>query len=444
MDITLDKKTTTEALIKITLKEADYQPKVEQKVKEYSKQAQIKGFRKGKVPTGLVRKMYGKSILVDEINHLLSHTVNDYIKEHKLAILGEPIPNLEKSEGIDWDTQKEFEFEYDIGLVGDFVYDLSKKVKVQSYKIKIDDKSVDEEVEQLRKNYGDRLNPETVEKEDLLHGEISQDESELSQPANLFLEHMEASQVKKFVGAKKEDTVSFDINQAFKSEEVKARILNKPPEEVKQIKGIFNFRIENITRMQPAELKQPLFDRLFGKDMVKTVPELKDRLKGIMEENYIRDTENFLLNQIRDKLVESTKLELPDAFLKRWLLISNQGKLSEEALEKEYDQYSDEMKWSLISNKIAEDHEIKVEHEDVVVKAKELITSQLASSGMNQDWGDQLDTFADNYLKGEEGQNYMKVFNQVRGEKVFEKIQEKVTIKEKEVSVNEFREIATG
>ena len=203
MDITLDKKTTNEALIKITLKEADYQPKVEQKVREYSKQAQIKGFRKGKVPTGLVKKMYGKSILVDEINHLLSHSVNDYIKEQKLAILGEPIPNVEKSNQIDWDTQKEFEFEYDIGLVNDFSYDLSKKQKVTSYKIKVDDKSIEDEVEQLRKNYGDQLNPEAVEKDDLLQGEISQAESELSQPAHLFLEQMESSQVKKFVGAKK-------------------------------------------------------------------------------------------------------------------------------------------------------------------------------------------------------------------------------------------------
>ena len=196
--------------------------------------------------------------------------------------------------------------------------------------------------------------------------------------------------------------------------------------------------------MQPAELKQPFFDRLFGKDMVKTEQEFKDRVKTIMEENYSRDTENFLMNQIRDAIVGSTKLDLPDTFLKRWLLLSNQGKLSEEALEKEYGPYSDEMKWSIISNKIAEDHEVKVEHEDVVAKAKELITAQLASSGLNQEWGDQLDTFADNYLKGEEGQNYMKVFNQLRGEKVFEVIKEHIGIKEKGVSVEEFREIASA
>ena len=215
MEITLNKKSSTEATIKISLKEADYQPKVEQKVKEYSKKADIKGFRKGHVPTGIIKNLYGKSILVDEINHMISHGLNDYINENKLNIIGEPLPNREQTKTIDWETQSDFDFEYNIGLVDEFELDLTKKQKINKYEIKVDKKVIDKTVNNLKEQYGDMTNPEVSEEGDSLYGSFTQAETELSSNGVVELKELGKKEGKKFVGLKKGDKVSFDPHKVL-------------------------------------------------------------------------------------------------------------------------------------------------------------------------------------------------------------------------------------
>ncbi len=440
MDITLDRKDSNEALIKITLKEADYQPQVTQKIKDYSRKAQLKGFRPGKVPFGLVKKMYGKSILVDEINNLLNRSITDYIKEQDLRILGDPLPNTEKSSAIDWDFQKEFEFEYEIGLVGDFKYDLSKKRKVTEYAIKVDDKMVSEEVENLRKSYGERVHPEQAEASDILQGTMQHEGLEEPHESSLFIEQVEKKEQKKFVGLKKDGEVTFDLKKAFKEPAYQARLLGMDLEQYESLKDTkVTFTVQEISRMEPAQLNQEFFDKLFGPGQVSTEEELKDKIQEYMSGNFQREADRYLNDSIKDNFVDATKMDLPDAFLKRWLVVSNQGKVSEQDVDQEYPRYAEEMKWNLILNKIAEDHEIKVENEEVVNHAKDMIRAQLASSGIGDQMEDQLDVFADNYLKGEEGQNYLQVFNQVRGDKIMQYIREHISITKKEVNLEQFR-----
>ncbi len=196
MDITLDKKSTTDGLIKIKLSQSDYQPKVEEKIKDYARKANIKGFRQGKVPHGVIKKMFGKSILVEEVNHLLSHSVSDYIKSNKLKILGEPLPNQEKANQIDWDTQNEFEFEFQIGLVDDFNYELSSKVKLKSYPIEVDKKVIDDTVADLQKRFGEVAHPEVSEEGDNLHGQVLVEGSETPVSAHLELPKLNKKVVK--------------------------------------------------------------------------------------------------------------------------------------------------------------------------------------------------------------------------------------------------------
>ena len=162
MNITLDKQNATDALIKVTLTESDYQPKVEGKLKDYSRKANIKGFRQGKVPSGVIKKMFGKSVLVEEVNHLISHSISDYIKDNKLRILGDPLPNSDKARSIDWDNQKDFEFEFQVGLVDDFQYDLSSKVKIKSYSIEVDSKVMDDTMADLKQRFGKVSYPEVL------------------------------------------------------------------------------------------------------------------------------------------------------------------------------------------------------------------------------------------------------------------------------------------
>ncbi len=439
MDITLDRQKSNEGLIKIKLKEDDYQPQVSQKIKEYSKKAQIKGFRPGKVPFGLIKKMYGKSIMVDEINRMLSSSLSNYIQENDLKILGDPLPNLEKSQTIDWDHQKDFEFEYNIGLVDDFQYDLDKR-KVTEYSIKIEPKAIEEEVETIRKNYGERVDAEVSEAYDIIHGDLVESSLDIENAIAIPVSQVEKKEQKKFLGKKVGDTISFDISKAIADDEYRGRLLGKTEEELEGAKiSEVEFKINEIKRIEPAELNQTFYDKLFGEGTVKSEAEFKEKIETYLQNTFNQDTESFLDHSIRKELVGATKMELPEAFLKRWLLATNEGKVNEEDIDQEFQGYADEMKWNLILNRVAEDHEVKVENDEVVERAKQMIAAQFAQSGLGDQMNEQLDAFADNYLKGNEGQNYLQVFNQVRNQKILKLIKEKIKIVKKEVNLEQFK-----
>ena len=441
MDIKLEKKNATEASIKIKLIQNDYQQKVEEKIKDYAKKANIKGFRPGKVPIGLVKKMYGTSILVEEVNHMLSHAVNDYIKDNNLNIIGQPLPNHDRAEKIDWDTQTEFEFDFDIGLVDEFKYDLSKKQKIKNYTIEIDKKTVDETVDNIKKQFGNSTNPDSSIESDSLYGTFSQLEGELSNETQVEISSIEKKEQKDFIGVKKDDIIEFEIHKAFKNTAVLASLLNLPEDEAKSLKGKFSFTVKNVNRIEPAEINQELFDKVFGKDIIKTEDEFIQKIKDTVSGNYTRETTLFLENSIRDHFVDKTKIEIPNDFLKKWLLASNEGKVTAEEIDNEFDATIKHLKWDLIKSKIAEDHELKVENNEVVDKAKSMIIEQFGGAAIAEQLGDQMNEFADNYLKGDNGDNYMKIFQQLHSEKIINHIKENITLSDKKVSVEEFQKI---
>jgi trigger factor len=442
LEITLNKTNTTEGLIKIKLTEGDYQPKVEEKVKEYARKASIKGFRQGKVPSGVIKRMFGKSILVEEINHLLSHRLSDYIKENNLKILGEPIPNQEKAQTIDWDAQKNFEFEYQIGMVDDFKYDLSSKVKVKSYPIDVDEKTIQETVADLKKRFGVVSEPEESVADDNLFGELRAAEGDFKKEhAFIAIEKVEKKEQKKFIGVKKDEEVEFDIAKIYSDEDLKAQLLGQSPEEAKGAKGKYIFKVNHVSRSAPAEVNQELFDKVFGKDSVKNEEEFIAKIKETISENYNRESEHFLEHHIEDYFVANTPIDLPEQFLKTWLKSSSQGQVTDSVLEKEFEDYKRGLKWDLVKNKIAEDNKITVEADEVRAKAKDLIISQFGGQAIASQLSDRLDGIADNYLQNENGQNFMKLYNQLRAEKILRLIREKITVQEKKVSVDEFKKI---
>lgn len=442
MEITLNKKGNTEGLLNIKLSEGDYQSHVEEKVRDYARKATIKGFRQGKVPTGVIKKMFGKSILVDEINHLLSHKISEYIKENNLKILGEPLPNHEKSKNIDWDTQKNFEFEYQIGMVEDFTYELSTKVKVEGYSINIDQKVIDDTVADLKKRFGKVSYPETSDLQDNLFGELTAVEGDLKREhAFIAIEKISKKEQKNFVGLKKDSEISFDIEKAFDNSEAKAQALSMDENEAKNVKGTFTFKINTISRTEPSEMNQELYDRVFGKDAVSTEEQFITKIKETISENYKRETDHFLDHHIEDYYIKNTAINVPSDFLKSWLKASSQGQVTDSVLDKEFDEYLRGLKWDLVKNKIADDHKLTVETEEVRQKAKELITAQFGGAAFAAQFGDQLDKFADNYLQNEDGKNFMRLYNQLKGEKITKFIREKISVQEKNVSVDEFKKI---
>ena len=455
MDIILDKKGNTEASIKISLKEEDYQPSIEQKVKEYRKQVNLKGFRPGKVPAGLIKKMYGKAIKVEEINELLSKKLPEYIKESNLKIVGEPLPDRTAVENIDWDNQSDFEFSYDVGYVNDFTYDLSDQVKVIQYVIPVTDEKIDETIENLKKRFGDAEEVEGAsERNDLLTGMLTQvkasegdleDSSEeveepLSNGTTMDLPSMNDEQVKSFVGAQVGDEIFFDIREIFPEDKEVADQLGIDTAAAADINDEFSFRVESISREIPTEMNQEFYDKVFGPEAAQDEASFREKVREAIRDNYQHESEALLARDIRNYYVDHTDIEIPRDFLKRWILVTNKEEITEEQLDEEFDDYIKEMKWSLLSNKIAEDREINVEHEEIKQKAKESVFAQFGM--MNNDLmnDERFDPIVDNYLQGENGNNYMRIFNQARANKVLDEIKKGVTIEEKEVTTDEFKD----
>ncbi len=439
MEITLDKHSANQASIKIKLNEADYQPKVDAKIKDYAKKAAIKGFRPGKAPISMVKGIYGVSILVDEINALLGESLNGYLKEQTFRILGEPLPVEKEDNSIDWKTQKEFDFDYKIGFIESVEVPLDNTVKGTKYSIQVDDKLVSETIENLKSQNGNSTNPEVSEAGDNIYGDLKATEGEFTKTLSLPTSKISKKLAAKFTGVSKDAVVEFAAKEVKKDEWSEAFALTE--EEIAALPTAFTFEVKNINRTENAELNQEFFDKIFGPDTVKSEEEFTTKVKETLQESYTRESKVFTEEELKKVLVEKVNLDLPEAFLKEWLLKANEGKVTEADVENEYPIYAKQLTWSLISNEIAKANNIQAEHADVVEKTKEMIREQFASSGLGSQLEASMDMFVDNYLKGNEGQNYMNMMTSVQNEKVLALVQEKIDLTEKAITIDEFKEL---
>ena len=444
MEITLDKKNTSEGLITIKLSPGDYQNRVDEKIRDYARKANLKGFRPGKVPNGVIKRMFGKSILVEEINHVLSNRLTDYIKAQNLKIIGEPLPSTEKTNAIDWDNQKDFEFEYQIGMVEDFTYELSPKVKIKSYPIDVEDSVIEETIDDIRKRFGKVSYPELSTSGDNLYGELKAMNGDfVLESAILPTSKIQKGVQKKFEGLRKEEQVEFAIEKLFSDQADLAQLLNMPVDEAKTHKGTYTLKITNISHTDPAEIGQELFDRVFGKDIVDSENAFREKVRETIAQNYQRETEHFLEHNIEDHLITHTEIKLPETFLKSWLKATSEGQVTDDVIEREFDDYVRSLKWDLIKNRIAEDNNIKVEADEVRARAKEMIVNQFGGPAIAEQLSDRLDAITENYLSHEKGQNFMRLYNQLRHEKLMKHIRERISVAEKKVTVEEFKKIVS-
>jgi len=327
-------------------------------------------------------------------------------------------------------------------MVEDFSYELSPKVKVKSYPIEVDAKIIEETLEDLKKRFGKVNYPETSDSGDTLFGDLRSVDTDFKREhAVLEIAKVEKKEQKKFIGLKKDDEVEFEIGELFADESLTAQLLGQSQEEVKNAKGNYILKIHTISRTEPATLSQELFDRVFGKDAVKSEEEFITKTTETISENYNRESNHFFEHHIEDYFVENTAINLPDDFLKTWLKLSSKGEVTDDVIEKEFEHYKRGLKWDLVKNRIAEDHKIAVEADEVRAKAKDLIVSQFGGQAFAEQISDKLDGITDNYLQNENGQNFMKLYNQLRAEKILKYIREKITVQEKKVSVEEFKKI---
>lgn len=432
MNITLEKSSTTEASLRVALTPEDYQANVDKKIKEYSRQANLKGFRPGKVPTSVIQRLYGKSILVDEVNDKLSKAVNEYIREAKLLVVGDPLPDRAKADEIDWDTQKDFEFVYNLGLASDFDVDFTKLPEVTVYEIQAGEKEYNDTLADLKKRMGEHAHVEEVgQAGDLVYGTFKQ--GDYSEKSAIPTDKITEAALQQFLGKKKEDVLTFDIQTLFADEKGLKLATGKD-----DLTGEFEFTIEDITRNQDAELNQEFFDKVLGAGKVSSEEEFKAELVKIIQENYKREAEFLLRDDVQKMLLDNIQIELPNEFLKQWLLVTNE-ELTEEEVEKDFDKFASDLRWTLIRNKIAEAGDIKVENEDINTYAEAMVRQQFGIYGDDNGMGDIIKKVAQNYLQENKGQNYMNVFNRVYFGKTMDFILTQVKTNTQPIDVETFK-----
>ncbi len=447
MDISLEKANDTQASLKITLTPADYKPEVDKKLKDYGRKVQLKGFRPGHVPASLVQKMYGKNILVDEINSMLSKTVSQYIRDNKLQVVGDPVPNREQADAIDWDSQTDFAFSYTLGLASEFDIDFSDLPSVTEHEIQAGEAEVDSTIADLQQRFHTHAHGEEIGADDTVYGELKQvsapeGETSFSAKTALPLNKMEEDAKGQFVGKKKGDVITFVLEQAFPDEKARATATGAPKEEAANLTGEFTFEVDDITRHEPADLNQEFFDKVLGAGAVEDEAQFRVKVAEIIRGNYKRESDQLLRLDIEKTLLDNTPILLPDEFLKNWLLEVNEGKFTPAQVDEQYDDFTKSVKLQLIKNKIADKADINVEFEEVLNVTRQMVREQFGFvGGEDEEMNKTIDRVARNYLTDEKnnGQNYTSTFNRVYDDKVVEYAKTQLTIVSKEITVDEFK-----
>lgn len=444
MDIVKENTGQLEAIIKIKLNEEDYREQVSKELKNAQKKMQMPGFRPGKVPMGLVNKMYGKSVLVEEVNKILADALYKYIQEEKLNVLGNPLPDDEAAANIDWDNQKEFEFQYRIGLSPEVDLELSDAIEVDYHKIKVAEESIDQFINEARKRHGNMINPGTAEAEDVLYGEFTElddngnpKEDGKTNKTNVFIRFIKDEAIKnQLIGAKPGSTVDMDILKAVESETEAASMVGLKKEELQDHNPVFRFVIESISRIEPAEMNEAFYDKVAPGKEIKTEEDFRKFVEEQIEMQYQTDVDKHFRNVVSEKLIGITELPLPESFLKKWLLENNKEELTAEKVEDEFEKAADTFRWQLIENHLLKKYEIEVKPEEVNSELEYFIKAQLAQYGQT----DLPQEILDKYVKelGSKQEEVKKVYDHLFDKKLMALFKEKLKLNEIHMEMDDY------
>ena len=419
MNVSLQNIDKVSALLTVKLEKADYQEKVDKALKSFRQKAQMPGFRKGMIPMSLIKKMYGKSVLAEEVNKLLSETVFKYIQDNKVNILGEPLPNEDKQPAIDFDTMEEFEFLFDIALAPEFKAEVNADDKVDYYDIEVSDEMVDNQIKAYTQRNGKYEKVDAYADKDMLKGLLA----ELDENGNT-----------KEGGIQVEGAVMMEGNPAEL-----ASLLKVDKEAATEVKSNFSFQVEEITRFVEGELNQEIFDQVFGEGVVKTEEEFRAKVKEAIAKQFVADSDYKFLLDLRKVLMDKVgKLEYPDALLKRIMRANNPDK-DEKFVEDNYDKSIEELTWHLIKEQLVKANEIKVEQQDIVNMAREATRAQFAQYGMLNIPDELVENYVKEMLKKKESVDGL--VNRVVETKLTDAIKPQVTLVHKSISAADFNKM---
>jgi trigger factor len=439
------------AVVHISIQKDDYEPRVEKVLKDYRKKVNMPGFRPGKVPASLVKKLYGKAVLVDEINKLVSENMSNYISENKLDILGEPLPS-EKQKTIDFDQDEVFKFSFDLGLSPEIDIKLTKREKLPYYKIEVTDEMLEGQKKNVTSRFGTSETREDASEKSMLKGDFVQlDQNEEPLENGIKAEDTVLScaiikddkEKEKIVGAKTGDVIVLEPKKAFPNETEISYLLKISKEKAAEVDGKFKFQVKEITEYVDPELNQELFDKIFGPGKITNEEEFSSQVKEDLENTLKMESEYKFSIDAKEKLMGKVDIKLPELFLKRWIKATNQNKenqqIPDEKIEDEMPRFLEDLKWQIIRNQIIKENDLKVEEQDVINYAKKSARLQFIQYGMNNVPDEYIENYAVDMLKNEDQQR--RLAEGAINDKVMDFVKEAVKIEDKELSRDEFNKL---
>ena len=434
MNITKENIDALNAVVKVDIVAEDYQAKVSSLLTDYRKKADVPGFRKGHVPMGMIKKQYGKSIMMDEVNKLLQESLNKFIAEEKLEMLGNPLPRMK--EDFNWDAEV-FSFEFELGLAPVFEVDLKAKDKVTQYNIVATEELLDEEVKNIQTRYGNVSAIDEATEESNITGTFVNEEKEINKKSTFIVKDVNGeANIAKLVGAKVGDVIELATKDLFEDAHRLQHLLDVEHDVIHDLDITVTFTVEEITKTTPADLDKELFDKLFADGSVTTVSDLRGKIKEDAEKQFQQQGDQQLLNAITEYLVESTKFDLPAEFLKKWLRTAGEKPLTEEEATAEFEKSEKGLRYQLIEGKVMKDNDIKIDYTELVDYAKGFIRTQMAQFGNTNPEEKELDDIAGRILQNQE--EAQKLQSQLISNKLLTFYKENMNFKSKELSYEDF------
>ena len=427
MKITKEDIDALNSVVKIDITANDYQDKVDTQLNDYRRKANIPGFRKGHVPMSLVKKQYGKSVMIDEVNKFLQDSLSKYLVAQKLDVLGNPLPKM----------QEDFSFEFELGLAPQFEVNLKPKKGIQAYKIIADDKMIENQILNMREQYGKLITQSEIEENSNVTGTFSNEEKELEKKSTFKLEKIKGKvNTKKFLGKKVGDVLELISKNLFEDDHMLMNVLGLSHEEAHDFEAPLKFAIEEITQTELCELNQELFDKIYGEGLIKSEEEFKTRLKEDAEKQFASQSDQQLLNAVTESLIENTEFDLPAEFLKKWLAVSGEKPMTTEQAKEEYEKSEKGLRYQLIEGKLMSDNDLQISYDDLKDYTRGFVKAQMAQFGDSAIGDKELDDIVNRVLSNQD--EVKRLSEQMKNEKLLTFFKENVKLKTKEVTYENF------
>ncbi|MDD2584474.1 MAG: trigger factor [Bacteroidales bacterium] len=426
-------------IVTLNVEKEDYAEKRTKILKDFRRNADIKGFRKGMAPMSLIEKMHGKNAQLDAVNNVISESLNNYITENKINVLGEPLPNETEQKPIDWENDQEFSVSFDIGTAPAVELELTANDKITYYNVKIRKEDKEKYISNLLKQFGTLVDTDVVKDDDFIIADLIQGETKI-EGTYIALRSIATDQIKNdFIGKKSGDSFEIDVNKAFENETDRAAMLKVKKEELASLNPVYTVVIKEVKTFADAAIDQTLFDKMFGEGVVKSEEEFNEKVEERLKAEYAQESDYRFMLDAREALIEKAALPLPEEFLKRWLFTANEGKFTMEEIEKDFPVFLKDFRWQMIRQYITREQEIKMTREDLLDQARKIAAYQFAMYGLNNAPEEQLNQYAESILSNEK--EAKRIYEKVEEDLVLNYVRSVVTLDKKSISIDKLKEL---